>query len=168
MRRALATSVGAVTLIAGVFAIVDSEAATEVAEFLWPVGVTVLVAVACLAGGFVLGQRRHNPEGLAEDVTPSPTRRQPPAQRADDVREPPESASTREKREAAYDAILLTSEAYINANRAYASYDEALPTSYVPEIQEAATTALRINSSSGLGSLLSYMGSVRCSTRPWQ
>jgi hypothetical protein len=55
--------------------------------------------------------------------------------------EPAESASTREKREAAYDAMLLTSEAYINAHREYASYDDAEPASYVPEIQEAAATA---------------------------
>jgi hypothetical protein len=60
---------------------------------------------------------------------------------AKDVPEPPESASTREKREAAYDAILLTSEAYVIAHRESASYDDAQPGSYVPEIQEAATRA---------------------------
>lgn len=128
----------ALAAIAALFAIFDSDSAAAVGEFLWPVGALLLTAVACLGAGFVLGGHH---KGGGGDGPPPAARSQLRDIPLKDVSEPPESASTREKREAAYDAVLLTSEAYINANREYASYDDAEATSYIPELQEAAARA---------------------------
>lgn len=120
---ALATAVLVVTLIATVGP--AARAASDAAWFLWPIGVVALLALLCLSLTLLLVQCRRAQSGRGTGSADSTS----PSQ--------PETSGERERREVAYQRILATSEAYINAHRAAPAFDESPANAYLPEIEEA-------------------------------
>jgi hypothetical protein len=95
-------------------------------EFLWPVGVVGILAVLCL---LLLWER-----WTIQTPSPPPTPARTPDARGASA--PADSGTSREKREAAYDAVLSASEAYINAHRATSDFDD-VENVYLPDLHEA-------------------------------
>lgn len=104
----------------------------------------VLFAIAGLAGATLLASLIWNSEWLWKRVarkvgpqlsTAGPTPALGTAQDAEGSSPPEVLGSTREKREAAYDAILSTSEPYINAHREVDALSES--NVYPPDLEEA-------------------------------
>lgn len=104
-----------------------AQATRDAAEFLWPVGVVALLFVICLS---LLWDRWK--AGHVEPVSIAS-----PANSDEGGPEPVDLANRRERREAAYSDVLTTSEAYINAHRAGAVFDEPDINVYVPDLEEA-------------------------------
>jgi hypothetical protein len=110
MSRQIWSIAGAATAVIGLLASVGPAAQTirNAFEFLWPTGIVGLLAVLCLLP--LLERSRIRREGPA--VTAAAEHE--PRTESDPV--PAESGNRREMREAAYSAILSTSEAFINAH----------------------------------------------------
>lgn len=131
MRRGqILGAVGVVALVVGLLATIGpaAQAVRDGIAFLWPIGIVSILAVLCLLQGLLLWQRR-----APQAAPPSPA-----FVNAQDVEgsSPSEvSGSAREKREAAYDAVLSTSEAYINAHREVDALSD--PNVYPPDFEEA-------------------------------
>jgi hypothetical protein len=131
MRRGqILGALGVVALVIGLLATIGpaAQAVRDGIAFLWPAGIVSILAILCLLQGLLLWRRP-----APQPVTPSP----PPVNGQDvEGSSPPEvSGSAREKREAAYDAVLSTSEAYINAHREVDALSD--PNIYPPDLEEA-------------------------------
>lgn len=128
--RAVKALCAVVALLAALGA--AAKATRDGATFLWPTGVVVALGSTCLLLGLLLWRKSRPPADT------SPARRT----RWDEPSLPAggyplaESASVREKREAAYEALLFTSEVSINAHRALGDFPDG-PDVYLPELQEA-------------------------------
>jgi hypothetical protein len=108
-----------------------AQAVWSCIEFLWPIGVVGWLVALCTLLGLLLW-RKSRPSA---DAPPARRMRwDEPAQLAG-VPALADSASSREKREAAYDAMLSTSEAYINAHRGVDALSD--PDVYPPDLEEA-------------------------------
>lgn len=100
------------------------------ATFLWPDGVVILLAAICIFQWWLLwGRTRRKAENpmnrRAHWDEPSPASGAKLS-----------SVHAREKREAAYEALLTTTEPYINAHRGFASFPDD-PDVYLPDLEEA-------------------------------
>lgn len=128
MSRQVWSIVGAAAVVMGLLASVGpaAQAIQNAFVFLWPTGIVGLLATLCL---LLLLDRsrasRGNPPVAAAEHEPS----------VEKVALPVESGNRREMREAAYSAILSTSEAYINAHVGVDAL--AYPGVYTPELEEA-------------------------------
>jgi hypothetical protein len=110
-----------ITVLAGVGPAAD--AVGDAVSALWPIGVVCILAAGCAFLGWLLLQCHQKPAWAESD---------------------PEGLNLhREKRAAAYAAILSTSEAYINAHRGLADFDE--PGFYVPDLEAAETAVTQAN-----------------------
>jgi hypothetical protein len=120
-------ALGAVALVVGLLASIGpaAQAVRDGIAFLWPVGIVGILAIVCVLQS-LLPRQRH---------TAGPSPALGAAQGAEGSSPPEVSGSTREKREAAYDAILSTSEPYINAHREINALSE--PNVYPPDLEEA-------------------------------
>lgn len=129
--RAVKALCAVVALLAAVGA--AAKAVRDGATFLWPGGVVVVLTATCLLLGWLLW-RKSRPSG---DISPAQRRRwDEPSLPAGGHPLAAESARVREKREAAYEALLLASEAYVNAHRAFGDFPDG-PEVYLPDLQEA-------------------------------
>jgi hypothetical protein len=128
--RAVKALCAVVALLAALGA--AAKAARDGATFLWPAGVVVVLGVTCLLLAWLLWRKSRSP---ADTSLVRRTRWDEPSLPAGG-HPLADSASVREKREAAYEALLFTSEAYINAHRALGDFPDG-PEVYLPELQEA-------------------------------
>lgn len=120
-------ALGAVAVVVGLLASIGPAAQSVRAgiEFLWPVGIVGILVVFCL---LLLWERR-----TIQAPSPSPTPAGGP--NVGGTQTPVDSGSSREKREAAYNAVLSTSEAYVNAHREVDALSD--PNVYPPDLEEA-------------------------------
>jgi hypothetical protein len=124
-------ALGTVVLVLTFIATVGpaAGAVSDAASALWPVGIVGLLVAINVVLGIALW-RKPRPQSELEEG------RRPRAEDSPALQGLPESASSREKREAAYDAILSTSEAYINAHRGMPDLADAQDV-YLPDVEEA-------------------------------
>lgn len=120
--------VGAIALVIGLLASVGpaAQSVRDGFEFLWPAGVVGLLVVFCLL--LLLDRWK-----IKRASPPLPAAAH--GSNAESGSAPADSASRRERREAAYAAILSTSEAYINAHREVDAL--AYPGVYTPDLENA-------------------------------
>jgi hypothetical protein len=117
MTRTVVASVSLAAAIVGALAAVGPAANTvrDAVSSLWPIGVASILAASCAVEGWLLLRCHQKPAGTESD--------------------PQMLDLHREKRAAAYSAILSTSEAYINAHRELANFDD--PDAYGPDLEAA-------------------------------
>lgn len=127
---ALSVSVLAVTLLATLGP--AGQAVADAFSFLWPVGVVAALAILCLVLGGLLWRARPSRE---KERRARRARWDEPASRPGS---PLAGSSTRrqDERNDAYNAVLSTSEAYINAHRGLEGMAEQ-PDVYMPELEDA-------------------------------
>jgi hypothetical protein len=117
-----------------VLAVIGAAAKTvgDGATFLWPGGVVILLATICVFQSWLLWGRSRR---KGESPTIRRTRWEEPSPTSGGNLSS-DSAHAREKREAAYAALLTTTEPYINAHRGVADFSVD-PGVYLPDLEEA-------------------------------
>jgi hypothetical protein len=129
--RKIWATVVALGVVIGLVASIAPAAQTtrDAVEFLWPIGIVALLLGICLL--LILDRWKAR-------------RVEPGRENANESgRESVDPLGSREKREAAYSDVLTTTEAYINAHRELATFDE--PGFYVPDVEAAESTVNRAN-----------------------
>jgi hypothetical protein len=118
-----------VVLLVTLFATVGpaARALGDGAAFLWPMGVVAILGVACAEFGLAAWRSKARLAATGSRASLTEIAEQAPS----------ESGTKRERREVAYQRILSTSEAYINAHREASGFDEPGINIYIPELEEA-------------------------------